>query len=142
MSASAIASWVGPGLALVGALIGLITWYVRDRRKSLAEAELIEHTSNSDIDLHDTGARDARLIYVQRQVDMERAFHVQQIADRDAEIARQRAELAHRDERITSLLAQVDRLEAELAEMTRQMTSIRSQLNDMATEHRPPGDAP
>jgi septal ring factor EnvC (AmiA/AmiB activator) len=141
---SVAVTWVAPGLVLAGAVLGLIRWYVRDRRKSEAEAELIEHTLDSDADLHDTGARDARLVYVQRQVDMERAFHVQQIADRDAEILRQRTELAHRDQQITSLLRQVRELERQLGEMTRQLTSVRSQLVQLAVHDNPTtnGDRP
>jgi uncharacterized coiled-coil protein SlyX len=136
-------SYVGPIVAGVGLLGAGLRWYVVDRRKSEVETKLAEDTMQSDIDLRDTGARDARLLYVQRQVDMERSFHTQQIADRDAEIARQRAELAHRDDIIANLLHEVDRLEMQLAQMSREMSEVRSQLNDLSTRtHRPPPKGP
>lgn len=125
-------SVLGPLAGLSAAVVALVTWYFSDRRKSKAEIEVAEATVQSQIEKKDVDAQDARLLYVQRQVDMERSFHQQQIADRDAEIARQRAELERRDQRITALLTQVDALEKQLADVTRQMTRVRSQLDELA----------
>jgi septal ring factor EnvC (AmiA/AmiB activator) len=133
VSSNALVAYVGPLMAGAGAVGALVRWYVVDRRKSQAEARLTEETTGAEVDVHDTGARDARLLYVQRQVDMERAFHVQQITDRDAEIARQRAELNRRDEVIATLLRDVDRLEGQLARVTRDLNNVRAQLNDIST---------
>lgn len=115
---------------------GLVAWFVRDRRKDRAATVVAEQTVESEVELKETGALEARLVYVQREMDLERGFHRQQIADRDGEIERQRAELARRDERIASLLDQVAHLEQQLADVTRQLTSVRTQLNELA-EHAP-----
>jgi septal ring factor EnvC (AmiA/AmiB activator) len=115
-----------------GGIGGLALWYVKDRRKSQAESAVAVRTVESSVDLRDQDAHDARLLYVQRQVDMERAFHQQQLADRDAEIIRQREELTRRDERIASLRDQVSQLEKQLADVHQQLDSVRAQLSDLA----------
>jgi uncharacterized protein HemX len=117
-------------------LPGLLVYFVQDRRKNLAAAAVAERTVDSEVELKETGAEEARLVYVQREMDLERQFHREQLADRDKEIDRQRAELARRDDRIASLLQQVAHLEGQLAEVTRQLTSVRNQLNELA-EHSP-----
>lgn len=133
-------AWAGPLAAGLTGLGGLISWAVKDRRKSNAESAVAERTVGSLVGLKDTDADTARQVYMQRQMDIERTFHLQQIADRDAEIERQRAELKSRDVRITSLLDQVASLERQLAEVTRQLTSVRTQLNELAEHH--PEDPP
>lgn len=119
---------------------GLIAWFIRDRRKENAATTVAEQTVESEVEIKETGALEARLIYVQREMDLERGFHQQQLADRDAEIERQRAELVRRDERIARLLEQVGHLEGRLADMTREVTSMRDQLTELrdhtTEEHR------
>lgn len=119
---------------------GGIVWYVRDRRKSRAEAAVAERTVGAQVDQADTGAADARLAYVQRQMDLERDFHAHQVADRDAEIHRQRAELAHRDQVIAELREEVADLQRRLAELTVQLSSVHHRLGELAEHH--PGPAP
>jgi hypothetical protein len=65
-----------PVSALAAAIVGLVTWYISDRRKSAAETTVAEATVQSDIDKRDIDAREARLLYVEKQMDMERAFHL------------------------------------------------------------------
>lgn len=134
-------SWLSvtaPLIAAGGALGALLRWYIVDRRKSDIEARLKEEALPADVNLRDSTAADARLIYVQKQMDIERAFHGQQINDRDAEIARQRAELVHRDEIIAGLLRDVARLEAQLAQMGRELTAVHTQLAHLSNHEDPP----
>jgi chromosome segregation ATPase len=114
-------------------------WWVRDRRKDAAAAEVAERTVPADVAVKEAGADEARLVYVQREMDVERSFHRQQLADRDAEIARQRAELGHRDQIIARLRDQIEELQARLDGATRQLNSVRDQLDELV-EHHPPHD--
>jgi archaellum component FlaC len=126
-------SLFGPLAAVAGAAVALVIWFLGDRRKSKAETTVAEATVQSEIDKADLDARDARLLYVQRQVDLERSFHQQQIADRDAEIERQRTELGGRDARIAALLAQVEELQTQVERVTGLLNDVRSQLTELAT---------
>jgi hypothetical protein len=123
---------IGSMVGLASALVGLLIWFLRDRRKSRAEAEVAEATIRASIEKRDSDAHDARLMYVLKQVDAERAFHTQQIADRDVEIARQRTELERRDELVAHLRAQIESLEQRLTEAVKQMSQVREQLNQLA----------
>lgn len=127
------ATLIGPTLAAGGAAGALVRWYIVDRRKSIAEARLSEDTLGSEINLHDTSAADARLIYVQKQMDLERKFHDEQLRDRDAQIAWQRSELNHRDDIIAGLLRDVNRLETQLAQMAQDLHNVRAQLQGIST---------
>jgi hypothetical protein len=131
------ATLVGSLAGLAAALVGLVIWFLRDRRKSKAETEVAEATIRASVEKRDFDAHDARLVYVLRQVDAERAFHSQQVADRDAEIARQRSELDRRDELVAHLRAQIESLEERLTEAVEQMSHVREQLNQLA--NTPPG---
>lgn len=117
-------------------LPGLVVYFVKDRRKNLATTAVLERTVEPEVDLKETGAAEARLVYVQKEMDLERAFHQRQISDRDAEIERQRAELERRDERIAHLLEQVGRLEQQMAAMAQEVTSVRAQLTQLR-DHTP-----
>lgn len=131
-------SVIAPLAGLSAAIVALVRWYVSDRRKSRAESEVAEATIRADIEKKDVDAQEARLLYVQKQMDMERTFHQQQIADRDAEIARQRSELERRDERITALLQQVEELQGQLTRVSESLTEVRAQLDELA-HPRPEG---
>lgn len=122
-----VARWVLPaaGAALM--------WWVRDRRKDRAAAEIAERTVPAEIAIRDTGAGEARLVYIQREMDAERSFHRQQLADRDAEIQRQRSELAHRDELIATLRVEAEDLRDRLAAATRQLSSVMERLDELSS---------
>lgn len=121
-------------LPLLGACI---LWWVRDRRKDAAAAEVAERTVPADIAVKEAGADEARLVYVQREMDLERAFHQRQLADRDAEIERQRAELIHRDHIIGRLRDQVEELQRRLNDALRELNSVRDQLEELVeTQHQ------
>jgi chromosome segregation ATPase len=126
------ARWLLPVVAAA------IAWWVRDRRKDRAAADVAERTVPAEVALKDAGADVARLVYVQKEMDTERSFHRQQIADRDAEIERQRAELAHRDDLIARLRVEAEDLRDRLAEATRQLTSVLARLDELSEETYPP----
>jgi septal ring factor EnvC (AmiA/AmiB activator) len=111
---------------------GFLTWWLRDRKKDRAAASVAEQTVPADVAVRETGAAEARLVYVQREMDAERHFHQQQLADRDAEIERQRKELSYRDRLIRELRDKVADLETQLEAVTQQLTSVRNQLNELA----------
>lgn len=121
---------------------GLVLWWLRDRRRDRAAVAVAEQTIGADVTLKDTGALEARLVYVQRSFDLERSFHVHQVADRDAEIVRQRTELAHRDQVIEELQEQVGRLQAKLADATRQPPTVRDRLGELAHHSGAPRPRP
>lgn len=119
--------------------LGLLTiWWLRDRRKDAAAAEIAEQTVPAEVGLKETGALEARLVYVQREMDLERVFHRTQLADRDTEIARQRAELDHRDQIIARCRTQIEDLQTRLDGATRQLNSVRDQLEELAGLTPPP----
>lgn len=111
-------------------------WWIRDRRKDRAAADVAERTVPAEVALKDVGADEARLVYVQREMDAERQFHRQQLADRDTEIERQRAELTHRDALIARLRIEAEDLRDRLAEATRQLASVLARLDEL-TDHDP-----
>lgn len=131
MSAGDVIARITEALVALG-IPGGIVWYFRDRPKSQAEADVAERTTESQVELADTGAAEARLAYVQRQMDMERNFHSQQVADRDAEIARQRGELEHRDQVIAELRSEIDDLQERLTEALDQLSSVRDRVAELA----------
>lgn len=108
-----------------------MVWWIRDRRKDRAAADVAERTVPAEVALKDVGADEARLVYVQREMDAERQFHRNQIADRDAEIARQRAELEHRDELIAQLRAEAEQLRDQLAHAGRQIASLLERIEQL-----------
>jgi septal ring factor EnvC (AmiA/AmiB activator) len=120
---------VSPFVVLGG---GFLTWWLRDRKKDRAAASVAEQTVPADVAVRETGAAEARLVYVQREMDAERQFHRSQLADRDAEIERQRKELSYRDRLIRELRDKVADLETQLEAVTQQLTSVRNQLNELA----------
>lgn len=121
-----VARWVVPagGAAVV--------WVVRDRRKDRAASDIAEQTVPAEVDLKETGAAEARLVYIQREMDAERQFHHNQLADRDAEIARQRGELEHRDALIAELRAEAERLRDQLAHAGSQIASLLERIEQLS----------
>lgn len=137
MSASDLVGHVAEGLIAVGAP-GAVVWLVRDRRKSRAETAVVERTVEAQVEQADTGAAEARLAYVQKQMDLERGFHARQVADRDAEIERQRAELAHRDRVIEELREEIDDLQRRLSEAMTQLLAVRDRVTELANHPAAP----
>lgn len=113
---------------------GFITWWLRDRRKDHAAAQVAEQTVPADVKLKDVGADQAELVYLAQAFDAERASLVRQRDDRDMEIARQRAELAHRDELIATLRIEAEDLRGKLAEATRQLASVMARLDELSAK--------
>lgn len=138
MNAGAVLSHVTEGFVALGVPGGL-AWYIRDRRKSRAESAIAERTVDATVDVQDTSAADARLAYVQRQMDLERNFHRQQLTDRDAEIVFQRVELSRRAEVIRDYRAEADTLQQRVAALTDQLSGLRDRLNELT--HRDAGRA-
>lgn len=130
MNVGAVLSHVTEGFVALGVPGGL-AWYVRDRRKSRAESAVAERTVDATVDVQDTGAADARLAYVQRQMDLERNFHRQQLTDRDAEIVFQRVELSRRAEVIRDYRQEADTLQQRLCALTDQLSGVRDRLNEL-----------
>lgn len=132
-------SWAVVLNAAPWAVIGsLALWWLRDRRKGRAADEVAERTVDADVAVKDIGAEDARLIFISKTWDTERAGLQRAIADRDREIERQRAEierrdgmLVHRDQVIESLRRQLDELEGRLADATRRLMEARHQLDEL-----------
>lgn len=126
--------WTGAPWALLG---GIVLWWLRDRRKDRAAAEVAERTVDADVTLKDLGAEDARLVYLAKTWDTERAGLQRAIGDRDGVIEWQRAELerrdamvAHRDMVIESLRRQLDEMEGRIADLSRQLVAARHQLDE------------
>lgn len=117
---------------LVGlGLPSLIAYFIKDRRRNRAASEVAERTVGPEVDLKETGAADARLVYVQREMDLERQFTRQQIADRDAEIARQRDELSLRDQLIAHRDQIIAELRSEIEELQTRLTAVRDRLSEL-----------
>jgi len=125
-----VLSHVTEGFVALGVPGGL-AWYIRDRRKSRAESAIAERTVDATVDVQDTSAADARLAYVQRQMDLERNFHRQQLTDRDAEIVFQRVELSRRAEVIRDYRQEADTLQQRLCALTDQLSGVRDRLNEL-----------
>lgn len=119
---------------------GAVGWWVRDRRKDRAAADVAERTMPAEVALKDVSADEARLVYVQREMDTERQFHRQQLSDRDVEIARQRGELAHRDQLIANLRVEAEDLRDRLAEATRQLASVLARLDELTAQTEEPSE--
>lgn len=130
MNVGVVLSHVTEGFVALGVPGGL-AWYIRDRRKSRAESAIAERTVDATVDVQDTGAADARLAYVQRQMDLERNFHRQQLTDRDAEIVFQRVELSRRAEVIRDYRQEADTLQQRLYTLTDQLSGVRDRLNEL-----------
>lgn len=132
MSPGELFDWTLRALGAATAPGAGLWWYVRERRKSRAADEVAEQTVPAEIALRSITADDARLAYVDRAMEAERSSYRNAISERDREIDRQRAELAHRDELIATLRVEAENLRDRLAEATRQLSSVMARLDELA----------
>jgi len=121
---------------------GLLLYFVQDRRKNRAASTVAERTVEPEVGLKETGAAEARLVYIQREMDAERQFHRNQIDDRDAEILRQRAELDHRDTLIAELRAEAVELRDQLAHAGSQIASLLERIEQLGRHDYGSGSRP
>lgn len=110
---------------------GLVVYFVKDRRRELAATTVAERTIEPDVEMKETGAAEARLVYVQREMDLERQFHQQQLTDRDAVIQRQRSEITYRDQVIEHRDQIIAELRGEIEELQRRLTAVRDRLTEL-----------
>ena len=109
----------------------LVLYFFVDRRKNKAASAVAERTVEPEVELKEISAAETRLIYVQREMDMEREFTRRQIADRDSEILRQRTELDHRDALIAELRAEAVQLRDQLAHAGSQIASLLERIEQL-----------
>lgn len=126
-------------------LASLVLWYLRDRRKDKAAAEVAEKTVDADVAVKEVGADDARLVHLAKTWDTERAGLLRAIADRDGVVEWQRSELerrdgaiAHRDAIIAELRRQIDDMDTLAADLTRQLVAARHQIDELEQASPPP----
>lgn len=110
---------------------GLVMYFVKDRRREMAATTVAERTIEPDVELKETGAAEARLVYVQREMDLERQFHQQQLSDREVVIGRQRSEIAYRDQVIEHRDQIIAELRGEIEELQRRLTAVRDRLTEL-----------
>lgn len=133
-----------PG-SIIDALIGFAApvggvagWYLRDRRKSRAEAEVAERTVGFDVELKDAAARDRRLSYVEHTFGLERESLNRQIVDLRAENTTLRTELTSREELVERLRAQASHMEQQLSILTQQTHHLQEQLETLTRPNPDP----
>lgn len=121
--------------ALITAAGSLLLYFVSRRRKDRAAAAVAERTVNSEVELRDIAADDARLVSAAKAWETRAAGLTQSIQDRDQAIEWQRGELRrrdelleHRDQVIADLRQQLDQAETQLAGMTRQLAEMTRQF--------------
>jgi chromosome segregation ATPase len=118
------------GYAAPWAVVGaVLLWWLRDRRKDHAAAEVAERTVPADVAVKDVGAAEARLLFAERAFDGERASYDRRIEYLEARETQLAADVAHRDDVIARLRSQAEQMEQRLAEMTRQMTAMRAEID-------------
>lgn len=120
----------------------LLLYFVVDRRKNKAASTVAERTVEPEVGLKETGAAEARLVYIEREMNAERQFHRNQIDDRDAEILRQRAELDHRDTLIAELRAEAVQLRDQLAHAGSQIASLLERIEQLGRHDYGSGSRP
>lgn len=120
-------------ILVVGQAVGLpalILFYIRDRKKTQAEAALAEGTVKSQIDLSSISAVEAHVGLIQKAFDAERESKDRVIADLEEklhtaqeEVERQKAKLESMSVELYRLRQKVDTLSDEL-----QAAEIRIQM--------------
>lgn len=105
-------------------LPGVLIWFVRDRRKTRAEADVAQGTADSEIAIKGVAALEAHLVLVERAFESERASKDRQLADQQAQISQLRADLDHKD-------AVIAELKSEIEELQQRLTSVRDRLTEL-----------
>lgn len=105
-------------------------WYMRDRKKTRADAKVAEGSTGSLIKKADAEGMDAQLLTIDRAFGMERGSLLRTIAQLEEEVAEARA--VH--ERTTARFARLERdNEAQAVMIHRQDDTIRSLRAEVAT---------
>lgn len=107
---------------------GLLIFWLRDRRRTNAEADVLEATTRHQIDLSSVTAAEAHVGLLERVFDSERQSMLRQIEDcnrREAEaqaiVGRQRLELE-------KAMTELQRLRDQIETLTRDLQAAMTQL--------------
>lgn len=111
------------GVANAVGLPALLIWYVRQRRKDHAEANVAEGTVKAKIDLSNTSAAESHVALLEKAFTAERASFDRRIdvllAEKQAavaEAAQYKAELAAAQIKLQELQSQITELSSQLQE--------------------------
>lgn len=125
---------VGYGSPWIVVLL-IALWWLRDRRKDRAAADVAEQTVPDDVTVKNVGSAEARLVFAMQAMDSERASYERRLAEAERERAQLTADLAHRDEIVARLRAQVEELQERLQrqheEMTAQIVAMRAEIDEL-----------
>lgn len=125
----AVVGYASPWLVV----LGIALWWLRDRRKDRAAAEVAEQTVPADVMVKNVGSAEARLVFAMQAFDGERASYERRLVESEAERAQLRLDVEHRDEVIARLRSQVEQLQDRLDDMTRQITAMRAEIDQLTT---------
>ena len=102
---------------IVFVVLPLVTFYVRDRRKTRAQAAVAERTVEADVTLKDTGALGASVAFVQEAFRVERESKDREIQRLTSKVAALEENEARKDVLIAELREQVADLTTRLARL-------------------------
>lgn len=147
MNATADAlDWFARIAAGVG-LPGVIVYYIRDRRKTSAEARQLE--AGADVDERTIGDRvktssiatiEAEVAAMQRSFEISRAADAATMLRIQADNERLVRESAAKDLRIRELESKVQQLQARVSEVSDELARVSDELRSLHDDHNPGAD--
>lgn len=110
--------------ALALGLPGLLAWYIKDRRKTQAEAKVVEGTVSATIRAGEVGSLQAHIAYVEEAFRVERDSKDRQIHYLSEQVNGLRSEVAEKDEQIDELKGRVASLGETVADLTNRLDRL------------------
>lgn len=143
MSLSEAADWFVRTVVALG-LPGVAIYYVRDRRKGIAEArrneasaDVDERTVKDKVRTSSIASLEAEVAAMQRSFEAGRAADADTIAHLRAEIREERESSALKDKRIRELESKVQILQARVSEVSDELARVSDELRSLHDHDQP-----
>lgn len=107
----------------------LILFYVRDRRKTVAEAKVLEGTARHKIDLSSISAVEAHVAFVERAFESERTSMRRQIEAMAAQLAQAEAVATRQREELEKVRAELERLRGQVEFLNGELSAAMRRLD-------------
>jgi predicted RNase H-like nuclease (RuvC/YqgF family) len=103
------------------ALLSVVVYFLKERRKNTAESEIAERTVEQTISKADTSALEAHMLAVEKAFKMERESYERQLIDMGKRVTAVSEELTSVKIERDELKTKVDRLETQVSELIRRL---------------------
>lgn len=114
-------------IAMGVGLPGLVVWYVRDRKKTLAAGRLAEGSVGPEIAKREIGTFDIHVAYIERAFAAERASFIRQIDKCQEQIEKLTGEVRQRDERVEEMKVQMRTMKLQITDMSAKLARINTE---------------